>query len=568
MSEHRRPLLQNSSGWQSGNRIAVITVIIYITFMNILFVAAEVAPFSSVGGLSQVMHFLPKALLKMGHDVRIWSAKYGVIDGSGGSMPVKKKWPMKLEMEGLIVPTGLPPGNPRAFLRCNVKSSQASRRDPLVYFLENREYYELRAHVYQYADDHIRFALLSKGCLEWLLHQRSTTGSTGTTSITSENQENFSSARGTRGTFGTRDTSDVWFPDLIHCNDWHTSHIAEYLKTDLRYRKILGHIPILLTVHNFGHQGNGAFDFRFQAPEKRDRGDDPLPHFFSPSLIEKNILVRGIKYADAVNTVSKTYADEALTPEYGDGIDDVLVQYKEKLTGILNGLDTTEFNPMTDPLIASHFSPRSLNRRAENKAALQREFKLPRRPELPLLAVAGRMDRQKGIDLMMKAVPHLLGDQEFQLVVLGGGDEILRSFFQKLAADYPDRVSVYLQPNFTLPRKIFSGADLLLMPSKFEPGGIVAMEALRYGCVPLVRRTGGLNDIVTDFQPTAGIGNGFSFQSYDPWSFYGAVVTALTTYRDRERWRHLVMNCLREDFSWDHAAKEYEALYQSLLKEV
>lgn len=546
MSEHRRPLLQNSSGWQSGK----------LERVNILFVAAEVAPFSSVGGLSQVMHFLPKALLKMGHDVRIWSAKYGVIDGSSGSMPVKKKWPMKLEMEGLIVPTGLPPGNPRAFLRCNVKSSQAGRRDPLVYFLENREYYELRANVYQYADDHIRFALLSKGCLEWLLQACST----------EQVADSKTEVRNSATSFAPSATSGhLWFPDLIHCNDWHTAHIAEYLKTDARYQP-LKHIPVLLTVHNFGHQGNGAFDFRFQVPEKRDRGDDPLPHFFSPSLIEKNILVRGIKYADAVNTVSKTYADEALTPEYGEGIDDVLVKHKDKLTGILNGLDTTEFNPMTDPLIASHFSPRSLNRRQENKAALQREFKLPRRPELPLLAVAGRMDRQKGIDLMMKAVPHLLGDQEFQLVVLGGGDEILRSFFQKLAADYPDRVSVYLRPNFTLPRKIFSGADLLLMPSKFEPGGIVALEALRYGCVPLVRRTGGLNDIVTDFQPTAGIGNGFSFQSYDPWSFYGAVVTALTTYRDQERWRRLVMNCLREDFSWDHAAKEYEALYQSLPK--
>ncbi len=526
--------------------------------MNILFVAAEVAPFSTVGGLSQVSYFLPRALLKLGHDVRIFSAKYGVIDGSGGSLPVKKKWPMKLEAEGLAVPAN--PSGPS--LICNVKSSKASRFDPLVYFLENREYYEMRANVYQYADDHIRFALLSKGCLEWLLRLKDEGRRT------KDEGDAGAPAPDLQPSAFSLQPSGHWWPDLIHLNDWHTAALAEMIKTNPRYAP-LKNIPVLLTVHNFGHQGNGAFDFRFAPPEKRDRGDDPLPGLLDPKLLEKNILVRGIKYADAVNTVSETHAREVLTPEYGEGIEDVLNQYKDKLSGILNGLDTKEFNPLTDPNIKSHYSIKSVNRRAENKIALLREFKLPRSPlspRFPLLAVSGRMDRQKGLDLMVESLPKLLANFDFQLVVLGGGDENFRQFFQQLSVDFPDRVACHLRPSFSLPRHIFAGADILLMPSKFEPGGIVALEALRYGCVPLVRRTGGLNDIVEDFDPAAKTGNGFSFTPYDSWAFSAAVVAALTSYRDPDSWRHLVQNCLRGDFSWDHAAREYEELYRSLIK--
>jgi starch synthase len=537
--------------------------------MNILFLSAEVAPFSTVGGLSQVSYFLPRALLKLGHDVRIFSAKYGVIDGSGGSLPVKKRWPMKLEAEGIAVPTS--PSGPSDLsgpsLLCNLKSSRASARDPLVYFLENREYYELRANVYGYADDHIRFALLSKGCLEWLLsrYQFSVVGSQSQVNqLSVSRSETDEPKTGKPEAENGKPKTDNWFPDIIHLNDWHTAGLAEFLKTHSRYAS-LKHVPVLLTVHNFGHQGNPAFDHRFAPPDKRDRGDDSLPGLLDPKLIEKNILVRGLKYADAVNTVSKTHAEEVLTPEYGEGIEDVLIKYQDKLTGILNGLDTKEFNPRTDPDLNSHYSVKSINRRAENKIALQRDFKLPRSPGSPLLTISGRMDRQKGLDLIVEALPKLMENFDFQLVILGGGDANFRQFFEQLAADHPDRVACHLRPSFSLPRKIFAGADILLMPSKFEPGGIVALEALRYGCVPLVRRTGGLNDIVEDFNPQDKTGNGFSFTAYDPWAFYGAVVAALTTYRDRDCWRRLTGNCLREDFSWDHSAREYEELYKSLM---
>jgi starch synthase len=562
--------------------------------MNILFLSAEVAPFSTVGGLSQVSYFLPRALLKLGHDVRIFSAKYGRIDGSGGSLPVKKKWPMKLEAEGLAVPiearsservadnTSHPPPAIGHELFCNLKSSRAGRFDPPVYFLENREYYELRANVYGYSDDHIRFGLLSKGCLEWLLQifqkiqktlntgkseqpENQKTGNSGSPNLRVSDTSGSLPSRQAGPSFPSVPNGDSWFPDVIHCNDWHTAAVAELIKTSPRYAPIKN-IPVLLTVHNFGHQGNPAFDHRFLPPDQRDRGDDPLPGLLDPKLITKNILVRGIKYADSINTVSKTHAEEVLTPEYGEGIEDVLIQYQDKLTGILNGLDTKEFNPLTDPNIKSHYSVKSINRRAENKIALQREFKLPKNPQISLLAISGRMDRQKGLDLVVETLPKLLANFDFQLVVLGGGDQNFRQLFLNFSTEYPNRVAVYLRPSFSLPHKIFAGADILLMPSKFEPGGIAVLEALRYGCVPLVRRTGGLNDIVEDFDPSTKTGNGFSFTLYDPWAFYGAAVAALTTYREPDSWRRLVQNCLRSDFSWDRAAREYDELYHSLLK--
>jgi starch synthase len=176
------------------------------------------------------------------------------------------------------------------------------------------------------------------------------------------------------------------------------------------------------------------------------------------------------------------------------------------------------------------------------------------------------MASQKGIELVMKALPHLLRHYRFQFIVLGGGDELYRQFFLDLSMKFPKKVGVHLRPNFRLPRKIFAGADVMLMPSKFEPGGIVAMEAMRYGAIPLVRRTGGLGEIVTPFDPSANTGTGFLFDEFDPWALYGAMVESLTVYKSPVLWKKLAQNAMRADFSWDHAAKEYEALYQSLSK--
>ncbi len=495
--------------------------------MKILFVAAEVGPYVSVGGLSQVCYFLPRALAKQGSEVAVFTPKFGTMDTTA---PSGKGWKLKEEHMGLRVP--IENGeltNKGGELICNVKSHLRKVDGVKTFFLENREYYELRANVFGYKDDHVRFMLLCKGCLEWLLIQKKKEG---------------------------------WWPDVIHCHDWHAAYLVELARTFPRYREILRRIPIVLTVHNFTFQGN--YEYRYCLPADRDDGTKPLLPLLSDALVKQNPMLRGIRYADAVNTVSPTHAREVLTPEYGEGLEEILRAEREKLSGILNGLDTTEFDPAHDPLVPTHFNKRTFERaRQKNKKLLQEEFGLPARPEVFLMAYSGRLTNQKGVGLLLEVMEHLLPEHpDFQLIVLGGGDDSYRQMLTELAAQYPKQVGLHLLPNFKLPRKIFAGTDALLIPSLFEPGGIVALEALRYGAVPVVRRTGGLNDIVREFEPVTAKGNGFSFAEKDSWAFYGAIVAAATTFKNAHLWNKLVRNCLAGVFSWDEAARQYREWYR------
>lgn len=499
--------------------------------MKILFLSAEVAPFVKVGGLSQVMYFLPRALTKQGHDVRIFMPKYASIDEGQN----KQKWKLKKEIDSLKVPIENIETKSKALsvgesIICNIKSYPKTQRTSYTYFLENREYYELRANMYGYKDDHIRFALLSKGCLEWLLDKRG------------------------------------WTPDVIHCNDWHTGYFIELARQSKRYSDVLSKIPVVYTVHNFHYQGN--YDFRYGSHEKHDTGQNPLASLLSPKLQMQNALLRGILYADAVNTVSPTYAIESQTPEYGGGLETVLQNVRGKLVGILNGLDTKEFNPETDPIIYKKYSLSNFTlSRRENKRDLQRLFLLEENPESFLFAISGRLSSQKGWDLLLEVLPHVFATRkDVQLIILGSGDERYRDLIMNLQKLYPSRIGLHLRSDFRLPRKIFSGADSILMPSRFEPGGIVALEALRYGCVPLVRRTGGLNDIIADFNPDTKIGNGFSFTNNDPWELFTAIIEAVTLYKLPRLWEKLVHNCMSYDFSWKYSALIYENLYTNVLE--
>lgn len=503
--------------------------------LKVLFVSAEVGPFVSVGGLSQVMYFLPRALKKLDCDVRIFTAKYGHMDTTG---PRKKPWDLEMEYEHISVPVNhsfKQNGNDNESLICNIKSFRGSRNNPDVFFLENREYYELRANVFGYKDDHLRFALLSKGCLEWLRKL--------------QKHEN------------------GWFPDIIHCNDWHTGYFLNLARTDVRYRDMLENTPIVFTVHNFAYQGN--YDFRYLPHDQRDTGEKPLVSLYSPDLIKQNALLRGILYADEINTVSPTHAVEVFTPEYAAGLEDHMQKVKGRLIGILNGIDTDEFNPETDPIIKKNYSQESFIRaRRENKVDLQNEFSLAQDPKKPLIAIIGRLSQQKGWDLLLETLPHLLLENpHVQIVVLGAGEDRYRDGLRNLQKMYPEQVGVHLFSNFRLPRKIYAGADMMLMPSVYEPGGIVALEALRYGAVPIVRRTGGLNDIVQDFDPEEKAGNGFSFKGKSSWALYGAIITALTIYRQPDVWNILVKKCMQRNSSWDQAATEYKAWYQKVLEE-
>ncbi|HVF69332.1 MAG TPA: glycogen/starch synthase [Xanthomonadales bacterium] len=495
--------------------------------MNILFVSAEVAPFVSVGGLSQVMYFLPKALRKLGHDARVFTPKYGTMDETGP----KKNWHLATEFSQLVLPVENAPDKGQTLI-CNVKSYKGKNNKISAYFLENREYYELRANVYGYKDDHIRFALLSKGVLEWLYQTRENT---------------------------------KWWPDIIHCNDWHTGYLIDLAMRTPRYKEIFKNTSIVFTVHNFSHQGN--YDFRYGVREHYDDGKSLLAPVLSPKLQTQNPLMRGLLYANAISTVSPTHAVEVMTQEYAEGLDDVLSTVRGKLTGILNGLDTEKFNPILDKNIKKKFDAHSfISARVNNKKDLQRLFNLPIDAQRPLLAFSGRLVEQKGLDLILEVLPHLFKERpDVQLVVLGTGADRYRLELTVLQKKFPDQVGLHLRPDFKLPRKIFAGADMMLIPSLFEPGGIIALEAMRYGCIPIVRRTGGLNDIVTDFNPNTKLGNGFSFNRVDSWALYGAIIESLTIYNAPSLWKELVRNSMLSDFSWDNAATEYDKWYKSVV---
>jgi starch synthase len=271
---------------------------------------------------------------------------------------------------------------------------------------------------------------------------------------------------------------------------------------------------------------------------------------------------RGILYNDAVNTVSRTYSREILTPEYGEGLDKLLLELKGKIFGIVNGLDYEEFNPKTDNLVEYPFDIDSLEERDKNKACLQREFDLPVDEDALLLGFVGRLDYQKGVDLIANTLRHVFEDYNVQFVEVGGGDRGLQEMLKSLKEDYPDQVGIHPLPNFTLPRMLFAGSDCILYPSRFEPCGIVQIEAMRYGAIPIVRKVGGLADTVRNFETLKREGNGFVFKNFDQYSLFGQIARAYELYKNKEVWRELQRNAMKSDYSWEYSAKEYEKLYE------
>lgn len=537
--------------------------------MKILYLSAEVAPYVSVGGLSQVMYFLPRALRDRGHDVRVFTPRHGAMEKAVRSRPDLK---FVTDVSGLQVPSGSTAGETAAAekevavarharealefggsaermaegngpvsvpsqsnVTVDIQKLDTGGHDAPAYFVVNKEYYGLRTNVFGYADDHVRFALLSRACLSWILEQQ-------------------------RRAAGGK---EAWVPDVVHCHDWHAAYAIDLARHDPLYKNALQRIPFVLTVHNFRFQGN--MDFRFVPKEERDDGSAPIAPLDSPAVLQKqNALMRGLMYADTVTTVSPTHAREILEPEYAEGLDETLAAVRGKMSGIMNGIDTKEFDPATDPIIAQRYSRRNFaaGRRAD-KLDLQREFGLPGEPEAMIFGFVGRLSTQKGLEMMAPALTTLLENyDDAQFVAVGGGEDRFRAGMEELRRKFPLQVGLALTPDFRLPRKLFAGADVILMPSVFEPGGIVALESLRYGAVPLVRRTGGLNDSVQDFDPETKKGNGFSFVRKSPWALYGAMVEAKVTYRQKHLWERLVANCLACDFSWGHAAEAYDDWYR------
>mgnify|MGYP001560156858 FL=1 len=479
------------------------------TKYKILFVASESAPFAQIGGLGGVIFSLSRALREIGQDARIMIPRYAGMD--------LEKFPLEMEYKELEVPTG---GTPE-FLICNVKKYE--RPDiPFTYFLENMEYYEKRANIYGYSDDSVRWALLSRGTLEFLRLSK-------------------------------------WVPDVIVACDWHVGFLPNYLKTEYKEDPVLSKIATIFSIHNIFYQG--MFDYKSVSEMDYDAGQAPIPDLFDPRLLKLNGMRRGIMYADVVNTVSPTYAQEILTAEFGEGLDALLRERRARVYGVLNGIDYRIFNPENDPYVPAHYNSRNIERREKNQIFLQKHFGLPQNKEAFVMSIVARLSEQKGIDLIMQIIEPLLANINFQLIVLGSGESEYLEFFKNIAEKHPKQIAVHPMFDTALRHLIYAGSDVVLVPSKFEPCGLTQMEAMRYGTIPIVRETGGLADTVEDFNPKEDTGTGFVFKKYDPWAFFTAVVRAREAFRYQQQWERLIKRAMARDFSWKNSAREYIHLF-------
>jgi starch synthase len=296
-----------------------------------------------------------------------------------------------------------------------------------------------------------------------------------------------------------------------------------------------------------------------------DDGKSPIPPFYDPALLKMNMMRRGILYADAINTVSPTYAREIMTEEYGELLDGLLRERRSVVYGILNGLDYETVNPKTDPHLAAKYDSGSIKRRTKNKEQLQDRFGLPVDKNKFVLGIVSRLDSQKGFDLLFDTLEPLVRQLDIQLVVVGSGDGKFMGFFDEMGKKFPKNVAAHLSFDLVLPHLIFGGADALLMPSRFEPSGLVQMEAMRYGMIPIVRKTGGLADTVEDYDPINNTGTGFVFSEFSGFSLAVAITRAFENYRHKNDWLAIQERAMEQDFSWEHSAKEYLDLFEKAL---
>lgn len=492
--------------------------------LKVLFIAPEATPFAKAGGLGEVMFALPRALNMRGHDARLMIPRYAGID--------PQKFHLKLEYEGLEVPTDSTSGKDTepSHLVCNVRKytpdedDRGDKKLPVTtYFLENQEYYEKRSNVYGYSDDAVRWALFCRGVLEFFRR------------------------------------NNEWVPDVIVASDWQTGFLSNYLKTKYKDNVRLKKIATVFMVHNLSYQG--MFDHRFVSEMDFDDGQSALPSFYDPRFLKINAMRRGIMNSDVITTVSPTYSQEIMTKDFGELLEDLLKERRSRVYGVLNGIDYDDFNPETDKHLAETYSTKTIDSRAKNKDELLSRFGLPKTPNTPVIGIVSRLVEQKGFDLLTTVAESLLRELKFQLIVLGTGEAKYMGFFKDLAEKYPKQVSAHLSFDSVLPHLIYGGADMILIPSRFEPCGLVQMEAMRYGTVPIVRKTGGLADSVTDYDSGTKQGTGFSFSDFSPLSLSIAVARACEHYKNETEWKNIQKQAMEADFSWENSAKEYEKIF-------
>ncbi len=472
----------------------------------VLFASVEVAPFSHVGGLGDVAGSLPTALAEAGIRVVVVTPWYGAPDARSGAAE---------QTAATITVPGLAGAELFQVWRGELRSGVP------VLFLVNANLFGT-SYVYLSERDRQRFAAFSRAVVELMR---------------------------------------VLPVDILHANDWHTCPAVIWHR-ELRYRsRALFHQRSVLTIHNLAHQGITDVTYaRALGLEVDELLDEERARY--PDTI--NVLARGILAADAVTTVSPSYAEEIKTPPFGEGLDRLLRQRGDRLFGILNGIDTAWYNPATDPALPGRYTAENLEGKALCKRTLQRELDLASSPELPLVGVVSRLDRQKGIDLVVEAIDELTG-LGVQLAVLGTGDATLERQIAEASRRYPHLVASVLRFDAELARRIYAASDIFLMPSRFEPCGIGQLIALRYGAVPVVHRTGGLADTVQEWHAPSGSGNGFVFEEHTPEALLAAVRRAVDVFHKPVEWQRLVRNAMECDVSWARSALEYARVYDLIL---
>ena len=471
--------------------------------MKVLYASSEALPFAMSGGLADVAGALPKALRKRFIGCRVVMPLY-----SGISEELRSKMTF-------VCSITVPVAWRRQY--CGVFEAHM---DGVIYYLIDNQYYFNREGMYGHYDDAERFAFFSRAVLEIIPHIGFT-------------------------------------PDIIHCNDWQTALIPVYLDAFYKYDDLYKNMKTVFTIHNIQYQGKYG---------KELIGDVLGIPYERESIIEYddcvNFMKGAIQCSNKITTVSPTYSKEILDPYYSHGLDSILKEFTYKLTGIVNGIDVDVYNPETDKLIYKNFNADDMSGKAYNKQKLQEELGLPVRDNAPVIGIVTRLVKHKGLDLVKCVFEEIL-KADVQFAILGSGEWEFESFFNEMAQKYPDKVGLKIGFNPQLAHRIYAGADIFLMPSQSEPCGLAQMVALRYGTIPIVRETGGLNDTISDSGD--GIGNGFTFKSYNAHDMLNTVWRALEGYSDKQGWQTLKERAMRCDNSWGTSANAYIKLYKEIL---
>ncbi len=477
--------------------------------VKILFAASEATPFIKTGGLADVMGSLPKALVGKGTDVRLVIPKYSKIAESYRNE-------MKPVFSGTVN---------LAWRQLYVGVDAIEMDGITVYFIDNEDYFK-RDGLYGFDDDAERFAYFCRAVLTML--------------------------------------PQVGFkPDIIHCNDWHTGLMGVFLKEDFYHDDFYKKIKVIYTIHNLKYQGI------FPPSIMKDVIGLPQNLFDNGNLEcdgNVNFMKSGMVYADYITTVSKTYAREITYPYFGEHLDSFIRTCSDRLEGIINGLDEASYNPAHDQFIEATYTKRNvLSRKGMNKEALQKRLGLPVDHNVPIIAMVSRLVEDKGMDLVTRIMDELV-QEDVQLVIVGTGDWAYEDAFRYLAEHNPTKVSANLLFSEELAHCVYAGADLFVMPSRYEPCGLSQLIALKYGTIPIVRETGGLKDTVIPFDKYTNEGNGLTFQNFNAHELLFTIKRALSYYADSSIWRHLVHNAISSQYGWDKSAAQYMALYKKVLR--